>query len=83
MSMPQHTLETVKTGMVNTAVAAGSLGTLSIDNVNEYIKLLIGIATFTYFVSMAWLNWKKGKQLDRTGDTKPDLLKNKPKDPKK
>lgn len=65
MSVSSSSVVTVKQATANAVVAGGSMGTLSIEHLNEYLKAFIGLATFCYFVTMVIINIKKIKQVDR------------------
>tara|TARA_Y100000361_G_C11092914_1_gene307425 strand:- start:200 stop:433 length:234 start_codon:yes stop_codon:yes gene_type:complete len=70
MSVSSQSAVAAKQAVANAVVAGGSVGTLSIEHLNEYLKLFIGIATFFYFVTMVIINIKRIKQIKKTGDTK-------------
>jgi hypothetical protein len=62
MSASQTTVA-LKQASANAIVAGGAGVTMSVDELNAWLKVGIGIVTILYFASMTWLNLRKGKAI--------------------
>lgn len=69
--MKQQTAETLKQASHAAIGAVGTGATWGLSEVATGVSIFVGLCTGAYMVSMTWLNIKKGKRLDRTGNTRP------------
>ncbi len=82
--MTQQTADVLKSGfngLLGLAVSAGNLtqGKLNLTDVNTMAGVGVAVMTMFYLGTMAWLNIKKGKRIDRStvdsrGNTRPPVL---------
>jgi len=71
MDMKQQTAEHLKQASHAMVGAVGTGATWGLSDVATGVSIFVGLCTGAYMVSMIWLNIKKGRRLDKSGNTKP------------